>query len=1295
MKMKTWNVSNKSMVAIKASIITFTLVALAIFITSASADVGVLSHTSSAYLTPKWTLPSENDELFTVTITNNGPDSVKEVRIYKHPDYTDIDCKSDPDGWNLIDEPTFCQYYTSDSSKFIKAGNSKDFQFSADTPSVIYPCEAYTWEFVTYDDGEPSMDRYISDTTNVDGTPPETTKTYGTPFYSDGTYDWITSDTSITLTPDDHGCVDKSTTWYRICLDPECYENYERLGYCDCDCDGKFTEYTGPFKIPDSSEHCIEFYSVDELGNKEDTKSQCVYVDNEAPNPDKEVGEPKLPGDGFDWWITQNTPITLDCDDQDPHPVDHEKVLWRFRLDGGTWQGWYEADPPKTIYFEEDSVHTLEFYCKDALKNAGPSDTEVFKVDTNPPTIKKTVGEPKIPCDPEDPSGCEYYVRDHVTEITVDATDEGLCAVNEVECSWWYTVDGGDGGDGGGKPPLTIIFEEDTVHELHVVCWDALNNEAEDVEVFKVDSTPPKTTKDYGEPYYEDEGGEWITSNTPITLTADEEGICAVGVDETFYRNNLVPDELCDRSNLGLCQPNGQDGEWIPYEGPIYKKEESCHMIEYYSVDLLGNEENVAFQCIYVDNTPPTITKTVGEPKIPCDPEDTSGCDYWVRDHVTPIDLYCTDEGNHPVNHVKLWYRILLDGEVLQGWTDPEDGHKQIIFEEDSVHTLQYYCEDVLGNTEGTRENPHEQVYRVDSTPPETTKTYDGPVYRDDTSEWIDSETYIVLNAIDYEEPCAVGVKETWYLNKLVDNKYCENPEEYCKPEDGGGWTLYEGPFQKEGESCHMLEYYSIDELGNQEQIKAQCFFVDKTPPETTKTYVGPLHGEDGKEWINFDTFIQLTSKDSEPHPSGVKEINYRNTLVDEVYCHNQTICQEALGSGDWTLYEGPFQKEEESCHLIEYYSVDNVDKEEEVKKQCVYVDNTGPELKKVVGAPKTVWDGKDAYFYDIGDLCWNGQEDEIECWKVTLCTPIHLDCVDPEPHPVDHESLCFKVDVDGEDATEQYCHVRDLLCDLKADNCDLISIGTMVDGYCCTAPPYTLYFEEETEHNLQAFCMDILDNISPVDEEKFKVEGTAFEIQLNKKWNLISVPFVLLNDDPEEIFEGIADNLDSVWTFDPEHLVCDETDPDGWCVYTADGDYDTLKHIVPGWGYWAMMNNSDLLVIGGSLMQPKVTPPMREMIPGWNLIGYYGTDGLDGYYGPHLDDTAYGSYAYCALYSLVDTASGLTEWSSLVTYWQPDSYPWKYLDECNTMNPGAGYWIEMDVEEGYAPATACPDHCI
>jgi hypothetical protein len=48
------------------------------------------------------------------------------------------------------------------------------------------------------------------------------------------------------------------------------------------------------------------------------------------------------------------------------------------------------------------------------------------------------------------------------------------------------------------------------------------------------------------------------------------------------------------------------------------------------------------------------------------------------------------------------------------------------------------------------------------------------------------------------------------------------------------------------------------------------------------------------------------------------------------------------------------------------------------------------------------------------------------------------------------------------------------------------------------------------------------------------------------------------------------------------------------------------------------------------------------------------------------------------------------------VTYWEPDNPDqWKFLTTDDFMNPGAGYWVHMDLdpeeEELYAPSTTCP----
>jgi len=1223
------------------------------------------------------------------------------------------------------------------------------------------------------------------ETFKVDSTSPNTTKTYGDPHYPPGINSgapyphWITTSTPITLTPVDGGniChIDNVTTYYRnfIVRGPgelACWNST----YCHPewygDPDVPFIVYKGPFYKENESCHVIEYYSVDGLGNTEEIKWQCVFVDDTPPNGTKEVGDPKVPCDPGDpsnctYWVRDHvTEINLTCEDQDPHPVDHEEVCYKVSLDGSdvTNQyctepleaGWCCVDSPKTIIFEEDSVHDLEFYCRDALGNAGEIDgPEYFRVDSQPPIINKTIEGPQVgDCPPEEEQDCwiKDWEYENGTTIHIEAYDNEtyVCAVDNVTCDWWYYLnDTYMGGESELTPPFDIKFYEDCEHKLHIKCCDALDNCYEDNETFIVDSTPPETTKTYGEPQKVDSvcvdycetqcsmlitnlnsGYEqcvedckhslctwWITSNTPVNLTAEDE---KVGVDKIYWRNLYFPEnhEICDLSNNmvvpvgaelsrtivpNFCHPEHYSGlvvnysklGWNEYNGSFYKEPESCHVIEYYSVDKLGNEEIMKWQCVFVDNTPPNGTELVGDPSIFV---GEAGLDWWVSQD-TSIIVDCIDQEPHPVEQETVCFRVSYDedpdGYVTDEYCEYHNGSMagddycciyvgdepfEFHFMEDSVHDLEFYCMDHLGNKE---EGDFLEYFKVDTEAPNTTKTYVGPHYVDENgTEWIDGVTEVELTAVDGGEICAVGVNQTYWKNILLDDPkdwhFCYENCTLWAPNPTGGFNVYEGRFNKTEESCHIIEYYSVDDLGNQEDIKWQCVFVDKTPPKIHKDYHGPYFEENGVEWISSETNISLYAYDSEPHPSGLKEFSYRITLVGDGNCTNDSICQEAEGSGGWTtVYTNVTEAKinEQSCHLIEIKAIDNVDKES-LHKQCVFVDNTPPTPKKTVGDPKTEWDGQGADYYEIADLCWNGQVDEIECWKVTTMTPIELECNDPEPHPVDHETVCYSVEVDAVDVTEDYCAN--------------VTGGTYNEttGYCCMNHTIDkFYFTEETEHNLEYYCVDALGNIGPVDEEKFKVEGISFNITINKKWNLISVPFVMLDDSIDEVFNDTAEDIISVWTYD--------AGADEWYVYTPGPGADTLSEMKPGWGYWVLAKNDTMLLIGGSLFSPATTPPSKGLVAGWNLIGHYGNEDewgnpLYSYNGPNLGGD--GRPVYCSLYSLLNTFVGYPKWSALVTYWEPDNpNQWKYLNSGNYMNPGAGYWIEMDEEDIYTFSTEC-----
>ena len=161
-------------------------------------------------------------------------------------------------------------------------------------------------------------------------------------------------------------------------------------------------------------------------------------------------------------------------------------------------------------------------------------------------------------------------------------------------------------------------------------------------------------------------------------------------------------------------------------------------------------------------------------------------------------------------------------------------------------------------------------------------------------------------------------------------------------------------------------------------------------------------------------------------------------------------------------------------------------------------------------------------------------------------------------------------------------------------------------------------------------------------------------------------------------MFSEIEDKVKGVWTYDSEG---------NWHAWIPGPAGDDLYSIEPGWGYWILMEDDAILTIGGSLMRPgPVGQASKEIVPGWNLIGYYGADGETEYDEPDGD----GGEAYCELYSLGEDIWD-KEFTALLTYWEPyNPDTWIELDRNDDMDPGAGYWLATPHEGLYTPSTDC-----
>ncbi len=206
------------------------------------------------------------------------------------------------------------------------------------------------------------------------------------------------------------------------------------------------------------------------------------------------------------------------------------------------------------------------------------------------------------------------------------------------------------------------------------------------------------------------------------------------------------------------------DGEgWQTYGGEFTIDTDGAHTLEYYSIDMAGNEEPVRTVTVMVDTVAPETTGA--------DVGGTAGLGGWiVSDATVTFTVVDATSGLYA-----FMYRV-DDGD----WT-PLTGNVLTIVG-DGNFTVEYYAVDVAGNEEAVSS----VSVMIDATGPVTSATVDG--------------SSVTLVAVDGN---GSGVSATMYRV------------------DGGAWVLYDGEFVVEGSGMHEVEYYSVDVAGNNETVNS------------------------------------------------------------------------------------------------------------------------------------------------------------------------------------------------------------------------------------------------------------------------------------------------------------------------------------------------------------------------------------------------------------------------------------------------------------------------------------------
>lgn len=475
-------------------------------------------------------------------------------------------------------------------------------------------------------------------------------------------------------------------------------------------------------------------------------------------------------------------------------------------------------------------------------------------LDDKPPETTMTIGSPQVTI------SSDIFVCGS-TQFTLSASDDNTVLatyyryyLNGVPAPGYSTYTG----------PFTLSGPDGTYNIEYYSTDDGGNSEypVKDQQVI-LDKTSPTTSVEIGSPEYFDGVNTYIKSSTPISTSADDDS--GSGVYLTYHK--------VDGGPLSIFYPFTITGE-------------GAHTITYYSIDNLGNVESEKTMTVIVDDTPPVITTTVGDPKY------LKGSELWVTSSTEiTIDAVDSGSGTDTVQYT-LHYKTIDDTySYTAPFTLPPDSNNNCV-----EFTIDIIATDHLGN-----QQTDSLVTWVDDRPPVTWVYNTDPIYFEygvTDHPYITSETEFWLVPHDedaYDQ--GVGVDYTKYR--------IDGVEPYMFYTLGDTFTI------TGADGLHYFNCYSVDFLGNTENPYdwTYYYYLDNTPPE-----VNIVEPEDG-DYVYGEVTIEISATDD---GSGVNSVEYSldggTTWLPATYDSGDIW----LGTWDTTTFS-------EGAHTIYARATDNV----------------------------------------------------------------------------------------------------------------------------------------------------------------------------------------------------------------------------------------------------------------------------------------------------------------------------------------------------------------------------------
>ena len=401
--------------------------------------------------------------------------------------------------------------------------------------------------------------------------------------------------------------------------------------------DSDYAPYESTLNVTTEGENTIYYFSVDNVGNTEQTKISSFVLDLTSPVSKYTLSD--VYGDNI---LGPTFNIGLESTDN----LSGVKGTY-YTIDKMS-QRVYGS--PIDLSGLSDGPHTLRFYSDDNVENEESIKELMFYLDKiNPETQLVVIGDQH--------EATYYYVSSRTTfELPAIDNKAGVAktsfSINKQDVQNYATAFG--------------LPNELGLHSITYNSEDNVRNvEEKQTRTFYMDNKAPNTTIDYGTPQFFTRDTLFINQTTPITI---------------------IPRDKHSGVQSTTTTVNGE----VQAGNEFTIRTEGDKEIVFSSVDMVNNQEENKTSRVYVDNTPPEIFINFSLDNIGTE-DDLPVYPNYVR-----MFIGATDEKTGTKS-----IKYSIDGGPMTEYSSPRtlDISEKNTFTESKVYDVMVETEDMLGNT--------------------------------------------------------------------------------------------------------------------------------------------------------------------------------------------------------------------------------------------------------------------------------------------------------------------------------------------------------------------------------------------------------------------------------------------------------------------------------------------------------------------------------------------------------------------------------------------------------------------